>query len=176
MIAESLKIFAVPIASIQPDPANTRRHPVRNLEAVKASLQRYGQRKPIVVNRVTGIIEAGSGTWKAAQELGWSEVAAVYVEDDPTTAAGYAIADNRTADLAEWDDAALARTLEALKTEGELSNVGFDDRDLDRLLRSLRPPREEHFNVAQAVLRPRLAARVTHEDGPVALPRGFEPQ
>jgi len=36
----------------------------------------YGQRKPVVVNRRTGIIEAGNGTLEAAVSLGWSHLAA----------------------------------------------------------------------------------------------------
>ncbi len=125
-------------------------------------MQRYGQRRPVVVNRRTGIIEAGNATWEAARALGWTHLAVVYVEDDPTTAAGYAIADNRTAELAEWDDEALARTLEALKTEGEIAHVGFDDGDLDELLRSLRPPADETFNAADALAAaPDLAERVS---------------
>lgn len=102
-IAEQLRPLAVPCADLLLDPANARRHPEPNLEAIKGSLRVYGQRKPVVVNRRTGTIEAGNGTLQAASALGWSHLAAVYVNDDPMTAAGFSIADNRTAELAEWD-------------------------------------------------------------------------
>lgn len=140
-IVKALLPLAVPIESVRADPANARRHSERNIGSISASLQRYGQRRPVVVNRRTGTIEAGNATWEAAKALGWSALAVVYVDDDPSTAAGFAIADNRTAELAEWDDETLARTLEALKTAGELPHVGFDDSALDALLRAAARPR-----------------------------------
>jgi DNA modification methylase len=115
-IAESLRPLAVPCADLTLDPANARRHPEPNLEAIKASLRVYGQRKPVVVNRRTGTIEAGNGTLQAALALGWSHLAVVYVDDDPMTAAGFSIADNRTAELAEWDREALDQLLREIKT------------------------------------------------------------
>src|SRR5215472_16348289 len=98
MIAEPLRPLAVPCSELLLDPANARRHPEANIEALKGYLRAYGQRKPIVVNRRTGIIEAGNGTLQAALELGWTHLAVVYVDDDPMTATGFSIADNRTAE------------------------------------------------------------------------------
>ncbi len=171
-IAEGLHTLRVPIDSIQPDPANVRVHDDRNLASIKASLARYGQRKPVVVNKTTGILEAGSGTWQAAKALGWPEIAAVFVTDDPTTAAGYAIADNRTAELAAWDDAALAKTLEALRAEGELLHVGFNDDDLTRIVRDLAheprptpvfdPTQSDAFSLSQRILRGQIWQLGTH--------------
>ncbi len=119
-IAEQLRPLAVPCSDLIPDPANARRHPEPNLAALKGSLRVYGQRKPVVVNRRTGAIEAGNGTLQAALELGWSHLAAVYVDDDPMTAAGFSIADNRTAELAEWDRQALDKLLSEIKTDDPL--------------------------------------------------------
>ena len=49
-----------------------------------------------------GKVEKGNGTLRAAKQLGWSHVAVLWVEDDPATAAGYGIADNRTGELSGW--------------------------------------------------------------------------
>jgi DNA modification methylase len=116
-IAEPLRPLAVPCSDLMPDPANARRHPEPNLAALQGSLRVYGQRKPVVVNRRTGAIEAGNGTLQAARSLGWSHLAAVYVDDDPMTAAGFSIADNRTAELAEWDREALDKLLSEIQTD-----------------------------------------------------------
>jgi ParB-like chromosome segregation protein Spo0J len=124
-IAESLRSLAVPIDSIDLDPANVRKHPTENLEAIRASLRVYGQRKPIVVNRRTGTVEAGNGTLAAGKMLGWKFIAAVFVDDDAMTATGFAIADNRTAELAEWDQTALEATLRGLVV---------DDAELKKML------------------------------------------
>lgn len=127
-IAEGLRVLAVPIDELHVDPANARTG--HALERIAASLKAYGQRKPIIANRLqNGKIEAGNGTWQAAKQLGWSHIAVVYVEDDPATAAAFGIADNRLSDLSTWDlDAlgALMPTVEDLMTgftESEIRDV-----------------------------------------------------
>ena len=103
-IAEDLRGLALELGDLTQDPANARLHPERNMEALKASLHRFGQRKPVVVRREGMIVIAGNGTLEAARALGWSHLAAVIVEDDATTATGYAIADNRTTNEAVLTD------------------------------------------------------------------------
>jgi hypothetical protein len=89
----------------------------------------YGQRKPIVVNKRNGVIEAGNGTLQAALSLNWSHIAAVYVDDDPAVAAGFSISDNRTAELAGWDKEALDKLMKEI-------DVGHDPR-LEAMMASL---------------------------------------
>ena len=134
-IAESLRPLAVPVADLNLDPANARLHPDRNLATIEASLRVYGQRKPIVVRREGMVVEAGNGTLEAAKRLGWTHVAAVLVDDDPITATGYALADNRSAELAAWDEAALGRLLSDLRDEEvDTEALGWSDAELERLL------------------------------------------
>ena len=134
-IAESLRPLAVPIASLTPDPRNARRHPERNLDSIRTSLSLYGQRKPLVVRREGMVVEAGNGTLEAAKALGWTHVAAVLVDDDPATATGYGIADNRTAELAEWDEEALACLLAELQVaEVDLCDLGWGEEELSKLM------------------------------------------
>ena len=122
-----MKIETVPIDSVSFDPANVRRHPERNLATIKASLQRFGQQKPIVVD-AAGVVRAGNGTLAAAKALGWKEIRIVRSSLAGADATAYAIADNRTAELAEWDEDALAQTLAALQIEDEdlAISTGFD--------------------------------------------------
>ena len=135
MSVVSKQIKLVGIDEVKPDSRNARIHPERNLEAIKTSLRVYGQRKPIVVNKRTGIIEAGNGLWMAAKDLGWEKIAVVYVDDDPVTATGFAIMDNRSAELAEWDEEILGDLLEELKLEEfDLDLTGFDDEALREIL------------------------------------------
>jgi DNA modification methylase len=79
-------------------------------------LKVFGQRKPVAANKRTGAVEAGNGTLEAARALEWSHLAVVWVDDDPATAAGFSIADNRTSELAEWDTAALDKLLREVNT------------------------------------------------------------
>jgi hypothetical protein len=48
-------------------------------------------------------VEAGNGTLAAAKSLGWTHIAAVFVDDDAATAAAYGVADNRVGEFSEWD-------------------------------------------------------------------------
>jgi ParB-like chromosome segregation protein Spo0J len=124
-------IESVPIGSLLPDPSNVRRHDDKNLAAIKASLKRFGQRKPIVTRN--GIVIAGNGTLAAAQALGWSEIQVVRADDmTATDAAAFGIADNRTTDLSTFDMDALGSTLQALREDGmDLAEIGFDVGDLE---------------------------------------------
>ena len=124
----------VQIDSVQFDPANVRRHGEKNLATIKASLARFGQQKPLVVD-ADGVVRAGNGTLAAAKALGWKEVTIVRTDLKGAEATAYAIADNRTAELAEWDDDALAQTLAALQIEDDDLAIatGFDLSEIDRL-------------------------------------------
>lgn len=135
-IAEPLRPLAVPIGELNADPANARRHPDRNMAAIEASLRRWGQRFPIVVQRQGMVVRAGNGRLEAARRLGWTHLAAVVVDEDSVEATAFALADNRSAELAEWDDEALAALLQSLPTDVP---TGFSEGDLEALLAELNP-------------------------------------
>jgi len=133
MIIESLRSLAVSVSTLTLDPDNVRLHDDKNLDAIKKSLSRFGQRKPVVVRRSDRVVIAGNGTLTAAKGLGWSEVAAVFVDDDSVTSKAYAIADNRTAELAQWDDQELVRTLDLIRESDvdAFMSSGFTEVELD---------------------------------------------
>src|SRR5436190_8737478 len=124
----------VDIAVLTADPTNARRHNARNIEAIKTSLNRFGQQKPVVVDG-KGQIVAGHGLVEGAKALGWSQVAIVRTKLVGQEAAAFAIADNRVAELSEWDDSILAATLESMKVSGNLDDLvpGFDAAEIDEL-------------------------------------------
>jgi hypothetical protein len=109
------------------DPQNARLHDKRNLEAIAGSLQRFGQRKPIVIDANNTIV-AGNGTVTAAKNLGWNQIVAVRVPSDWTAEQikAYALADNRTSELAEWDSTILSNQLIELDDAGwAVEDFGF---------------------------------------------------
>lgn len=120
------------------DPDNARTHDEKNLAAIKGSLAKFGQQHPIIVD-ANGLILAGNGRYRAMRELGWETV--YVVESDLATVTekmAFALADNRTAELADWDDAVLKETLMALKAdEFDLDAIGFDPGEFD-----LEPPKD----------------------------------
>lgn len=131
-IAPALKGMTVKIDKLVPDPENARLHPERNLGAIQDSLRLYGQVKPVVVRKSTNVIVAGNGTVEAAKALGWVEVAAVFVDMTDVEAAGYGLADNRTAELAKWDFEVVARLDKLLLAAGHES-VGWSADELEVL-------------------------------------------
>ena len=130
-----MKLETVTIESLILDPQNARKHSKRNLNAISASLDKFGQRKPIVVHN--GTVIAGNGTLEAAKLLGWTEIAISRCPDDwdANTAKAYALADNRSSELAEWDEKILSTQLLDLDGMGwDIEALGFERlplRDLD---------------------------------------------
>jgi hypothetical protein len=141
VINEQLQPLAVPIDSLNFDPRNARTHDERNLDAIKESLQEYGQQKPIVVN-TEGEVIAGNGTLMAAKSLGWKEIAAVCYDGTGDEDA-FGIADNRTGELAKWDYRVLGTKLRTLKDDGfDIKRLGWKDYELEPLLAAeWKPPK-----------------------------------
>jgi len=128
-----LQIERRSVADHSRDPANARKHNDRNIEAIIASLWRFGQQKPIVIDS-TGVVRAGNGTLEAAKRLDWESIDCVVTSLNGSDAKAYAIADNRTADLAEWDIKILSAELESLQFDGLLEAAGFTDEELAAML------------------------------------------
>jgi hypothetical protein len=129
-----MDIQRVDIGSIVPDPANVRLHDERNIDAIKASLARFGQQHPLIVDQ-DNVIRAGNGRYQAMKALGWKHVDIVRTHLKGAEATAFAIADNRTAELATWDDAALMQQLKAIAAEDETLRdaAGYDAKELEAM-------------------------------------------
>ena len=127
-----MKIKQTEVSKLTEDSDNVRAHTERNIDAIKKSLQRFGQQKPIVVD-TSGRVIAGNGTLRAAEELGWNKIDTVetHLTDDDATA--FAIADNRTAELAAWKEEELAKTLGSFEDE-LIDAAGFTGDEMIGLL------------------------------------------
>src|SRR5215207_6713039 len=123
----------VAIDDLIPFPGNPRRGSV---VAIKESLEQNGQYRPIVVRRQTMEVLAGNHTLQAAKELGWKQIAVTLLDCDDEQAKRIVLVDNRTNDLATYDDAELAALLIELPS---LDGTGYDQAALDDLLDSLSP-------------------------------------
>jgi len=130
----NVQVETVEIKALHMDPANVRTHPERSIEAVKASLARFGQQRPILVDS-NGIVRAGNATLQAAIALGWEKIDCTRSKLGAAELTAYAIADNRTAEHAEWDYEALASQLKGLLEEGiDLEALGWSAAELRPLL------------------------------------------
>lgn len=122
-----MEIESIKIDALVPDPSNARKHDEANLKAIAGSLREFGQRKPIVVTQAN-VIAAGNGTVEAAKSLGWTEIQAVRVpaDWDADRIKAFALADNRTAELATWDTEVLNSQLRELSEAGvDITEFGF---------------------------------------------------
>lgn len=122
-----MNVETVLIDDLDLDSRNARKHDGKNLKAIADSLEQFGQRKPIVV--WGRIVVAGNGTLVAARSLGWTEIQIARVPDEWSAdqVKAYALADNRSAELAEWDEQVLAsQLLELQQAEFDIELLGFE--------------------------------------------------
>lgn len=158
--SDDLRALLRPIDELTPHPQNPRRGDVDEIEK---SLERFGQVRPILVSH-DGVIVAGNHTYAAARDrLGWTHIAANTNEfATAEEARDYLLADNRLADLGEYERAELVVFLEELESVGRWAGTGYvpDDlahlRSLDKLAEPS-PPVEPDGN--SGVLAPPAALR-----------------
>jgi len=138
MAQRQIEFATIDIGTIEPHPKNVRQG---DIGAISESLKAHGQYKPIVVDRRTNQILAGNHTWRAAKSLGWSQIAVGFIETkDDDDATRILLADNRTTDLASYDDAGLADLLkELIASDDGLEGTLFNDEDLNELLVDAQP-------------------------------------
>jgi ParB-like chromosome segregation protein Spo0J len=127
-----LEIKVIAIDDLTLDPDNARAHNQKNLDSIAKSLQMFGQRKPVVITKEL-VVVAGNGTLEAARQIGWKGLSCVTVPDDwdTDTIKAYALADNRTAELASWNTEVLLGQLRELDlADWSVTDLGFKGFDL----------------------------------------------
>ena len=131
-----MKIEMKALDAIKPYESNPRDNEAA-VDAVARSISDFGFRQPIVVDG-DGIIVCGHTRFKAAQQLALDSVPVHIARDlTPEQVRAYRLADNRTAELAQWDRTLLEVELEALCELGyavsDLAAFGFDAAQLAAL-------------------------------------------
>lgn len=124
------------LSEIRPYDRNPRIIPQAAVDAVAKSIAAFGFRQPIVVDG-HGVILAGHTRYRAAQQLGLTEVPVVWQSDiTDIQARGYRIADNKTAEIAAWDRDALDVEVRELAEMDDacLASLGMSDWELERIL------------------------------------------
>lgn len=122
------EIIKVDVEDLTPHPANPRRGDV---PAIMRSLERFGQVKPIIVQRSTSYVVAGNHTLQAAERLGWNTVEVQVVDMDDETATAYLLADNALSDKASYDKNALFDLLGSAMEQ--LDGTGWTEEDVAEL-------------------------------------------
>lgn len=148
-IPETLRPLAVPISQLRPHPRNARVHAD---DEIKASLYYHGQYRPIVVAK-DGVILAGNGTYAAAMELGWTEMAVTFMDvaSDHHRALRILLVDNRLNDIARYDEGLLASLVTSVP---DLMGTGWDQAAMDELLESVRQATENPLDLGDQTASP----------------------
>lgn len=139
-----MQIDSVSIDELTEDPKNARTHDRRNIDAIKASIERFGQVEPLVVREGTSVVIGGNGRLRALRELGQERVDVVFFDGTDAQAKALGVALNRTAELADWDEKALLGVFsdlaEADFTELDLMELGWKKSELEKIVSSYSVP------------------------------------
>ncbi len=130
----SMKVVLRRVSNIKPYAKNPRINEDA-VDAVAASIQEYGFRQPIVVDK-KGVIIAGHTRWKAAKKLGLRTVPVhVARELSAKQIRAYRLADNATRDRSGWDYELLPIELGKLEKGGyDLGLIGFQEDELAAIM------------------------------------------
>jgi ParB-like chromosome segregation protein Spo0J len=113
---------------------NARTHTDAQIAQIAASIREFGFTNPILIDSERGVV-AGHGRLLAARKLGMVEVPVVELAHlTPAQKRAYALADNRLALSAGWDEEMLRIEIEDLKSIGvDLALTGFENMEIDQL-------------------------------------------
>ena len=130
--AQKLELW--PIDRLKPYARNARVHTPEQVDKIAKSIATYGFNNPILVDSSEGIV-AGHGRLAAAKLLELAQVPVIVLDHlTEKQRKAYILADNKLADLAQWDEELLADELHALDVEGvDLEVLGWSDEELAEL-------------------------------------------
>ena len=135
-VNEQLHGLLVPVAGLHEDLNNARSHNEKDLQSISTSYKTFGQQKPIICNGAGKVI-AGNGQLEAAKNiLGWTHIACIKFDDEnEARQMAFAVADNKTAELSQWNFPVLAETLAALSDQQVLLGAtGFEGIEIESIL------------------------------------------
>lgn len=118
-MSKNLNVKMMPIGDVVPYEKNPRLND-QAVDAVASSIREFGFKVPIVVDG-KGVVVSGHTRLKAAKTLGLAEVPVIVADDlDDTKIKAFRLADNKVAELADWDESLLIKELE------ELDDLNYD--------------------------------------------------
>ncbi len=128
-----LNVREIGIDELKPWESNPRDNDTA-VDAVARSISSFGFNVPILCDASLTIV-AGHTRWKAARKLGLTQVPAIVLDLSDTQRRAFAVADNKTAEVAEWDIPKLRDILSELREEEvDLENLGYSGAELRKIL------------------------------------------
>lgn len=109
------------------------------VEYVANSIKQFGFKVPIVIDK-NNVIVAGHTRYKASMELGLKEVPCIVADDlTPAQIKAFRIAENKTNDLASWNDDLLGQELKEVIEDFDMTDFGFGDFEISMLTDDMEP-------------------------------------
>ena len=129
-------------------------NPRKNKAAIKhvaESISRFGFASPIIARAADKMIIAGHTRYEAAKELGLDKVPVRYLDLDPADSKLLALADNKTAEIADWDTEKLEQVMQEILDEGlTLEGLGWTDDELADIVQELKDEEVKEDEVPEA--------------------------
>ncbi|MET0085272.1 MAG: DNA methyltransferase [Sedimenticola sp.] len=139
-LLQDLRVELTPISSLQEYTRNARTHSEEHIRKIAKSIRAFGFVNPILVGD-DGTIIAGHGRIEAAKQLGLEQVPTIRLSHlSESERRAYVLADNRLAELADWDNEILAIELQSLldiDTEFDIDVIGFETAEIDMLIQDV---------------------------------------
>ena len=136
-LIQNTKIQYLSLNEIKPYNNNPRK--IKNVDKVAKSIAEFGFQQPIVLDK-NNIIIVGHTRFQASKQLGLEKVPVLIADLTEQQAKAYRIVDNRLNEDNEWDKDLLNIEIDDLKDyNSELLNFGFDEKELDNILRDSDP-------------------------------------
>jgi len=136
----NLKIEIVNIADIKEYENNAKRHPKKQIEQIKKSIQDFGFNDPIAIDENNMIIE-GHGRFKAIKELGWQEVECIRLTNlDEEKKKAYILVHNKLNMSTGFDDKLIMEELDSIL------NIDMEDYEfnIDKVIDNVFKENERH--------------------------------
>ena len=135
------KVVKRPLAELKPSPRNARTHSKKQIHQIAGSIVTFDFVTPILIDRSDEIV-SGHGRFEAAKLLEMSEVPTICLDHlDAEQIRAFALADNRLAELAGWDDELLKIELSHLiEIDFDVDVTGFETGQVELILSADEPP------------------------------------
>lgn len=138
-------LIDLPLADFRTAPRRSRKHSPAAIRVLAKSIQTFGAVAPIIIDRDNRIV-AGHARLEAAKILSLGSFPAVRASHlSAEQFEAYMLADNKLAQLSEWDDQSVAEILRDLSQTVltfDLEVTGFERPEIDLRIQSLQDPEE----------------------------------
>ena len=121
-----MQIVELNINDLTPYEKNAKKHPEAQITHIANSLQEFGWKQPVVIDK-DNVIVCGHGRVLAAKQLGWDKAPCIYADDlTEDQIKAFRLADNKTAE-SDWDLDLLMPELDDIDLDMTLFGFEFDD-------------------------------------------------